>query len=70
MGDELFTQVTLATGLPPEVISNELSRLLVKSGIDKTSMTLDDLRKVLAEYVQDVLLSAKDDLRVSKEIAG
>ena len=61
MGDELFSQVTDATGLPKDLISEELARLLSQSGICTSEMTLDDLRKILSEYVQDVLLAAKDE---------
>lgn len=68
MGDELFKQVTDATGLPNELISAELTRLLERSGIDPQAVTLDDLRRVLAEYVQDVLLSAKSDFASSKAV--
>lgn len=62
MGDKLFRQVTEATGLPKEEISNELAGLLKAAGFQPDNMTLDDLRTVLAEYVQDILLAAKEEL--------
>ncbi len=62
MGEDLFGKVTDATGLPKELVSDELERLLCKAGIKPGEMTLEDLRSVLAEYVQDVLLEAKEKL--------
>jgi len=62
VGDKLFRQVTEATGLPKEEISNELAGLLEAAGFQPENMSLDDLRAVLAEYVQDILLAAKEEL--------
>lgn len=61
MGEELFEQITAATGLPNEVASTELGRLLAQAGLAKADLTLDDLRVVLAEYVQDILTQAKTE---------
>ena len=63
MGKDLFQQITSATGLPENVISGELAQLLASAGIEKDSMTIDDLRKILSDYVQDILLELKDDLQ-------
>jgi hypothetical protein len=68
MGEELFAQLTAATGLPKDAMSAELDRLLAKAGVAKEKMTLEDLRRVLAEYVQDILLSAKSDLNKKKAV--
>lgn len=65
MGDELFGQVTVATGLPADLVSDELERLLGKAGIKREDLTLEDLRQILAEYVQDVLLAAKEEFSKS-----
>lgn len=61
MGDDLFRQVTEATGLPKDLISDELSQLLEVAGVERNEMTLDDLRMVLADYVQDVLLKIREE---------
>lgn len=60
MGNDLFGKVTGATGLPTDLVCDELERLLTQEGIKPEEMTLEDLRKVLANYVQDVLLAAKE----------
>jgi hypothetical protein len=60
MANELFKKVTDATGLPSELVSNELSQVLSGKGISKDDMTLDDLRLVMADYLREVILHAKD----------
>lgn len=60
MADEdLFRLITDATGLPSDAISDELDRLLSIAGVERERLTLEDLRRVLADYVQDTLLAAK-----------
>jgi hypothetical protein len=61
MGEKLFGTVTEATGLPSELVAKELEQLIASAGSDRANLTLDDLRAILAEYVQDVLLAAKEE---------
>jgi hypothetical protein len=68
VGKEMLETVVTATGLPDELINEELNMLVAKAGLKPEEMTLDDLRMILAEYVQDVLLAAKEDC--DKEQAG
>jgi hypothetical protein len=60
MGKELFHTVVSATGLPEDPVANELGVLLKQNGKNPETMTLDDLREVMAEYLQTVLLEAKE----------
>jgi len=60
MGEALLGELTEATGLPKELVDTELGRLIDQSGKVRDDVTLDDLREMLAEYVQDVLLAAKE----------
>jgi hypothetical protein len=62
MGEDLISQIAIATGLPPELVQGELARLLEAAGLHPNAATLEDVRAVLAEYVQDVLVDAKDRL--------
>lgn len=62
MSDNFFDQITNATGLPPDMIASELGKIIQAAGLEKDLMTLEDLRRVLSEYVQDVLVAAKEDL--------
>ncbi len=59
-GDQLIDMVAASTGLPKEQLSGELKRLLLKSGKDPARASLEDLRAVLADYLQEVLSEAKD----------
>ena len=68
MGEDLITQIAVATGLPPELVRGELARLFEASGLKADSASLEDVRSVLAEYVQDVLVDAKD--RLTRPLAG
>lgn len=63
-GTELLNELSNATGLPDELIGEELSRLISSAGKSTDNVTLDDLREMLAAYLQDVLLEAKDSLQV------
>lgn len=62
MGNTLIGEVTDATGLPKELVDTELGRLITNAGMKRDDVTLDDLRAILAEYVQDVLLAAKEEM--------
>jgi hypothetical protein len=58
VGEKLLADVASATGLPEDLVTVELNRLVAKAGKKPEDMTLEDLRLILAEYVQDVLLAA------------
>jgi ribosomal protein L1 len=61
MGKSLFNTVIAATGLPENAVERELGSLLSRAGKNPETMTLDDLREVLAEYLQSVLLETKEN---------
>lgn len=61
MGENLFADLTSATGLPEQLIAKELDRLLSLSGITRQELTLDSLRTILANYIQDVLIENISD---------
>ena len=56
---KIFDLLIEATGLPRESIQNELTNLLSRRGLDPADATLDDMREVLAHYLQDALVEAK-----------
>lgn len=60
MGNELFKKVTDATGLPEDLIARELTSVLEDKGMNKNDVTLDELRTVLADYLREVILHAKN----------
>lgn len=55
-GHELLETVILLTGLPQELAKQELSRILEKTGRDFSTLTLDDLRQAMAEYLESFQL--------------
>lgn len=63
-GMELLNELSAATGLPDVLIGEELSRIVADAGKTTESITLDELREMLASYLQDVLLDAKDSFLV------
>ena len=60
MGNALLETLISATGLPEGDIHREIQVLLSKHNMDSNTLTMEDLREIMAEYLQDVLLSAKE----------
>jgi hypothetical protein len=56
MGNDLTKTVIEATGLPTDPVERELNGLIAKHGTTPEEMTLDDLRDIMAEYLQTVFL--------------
>ena len=63
MGENLLQELARATGLPESLVKKELSSLIAQSGKSIDDTTLEDLREILAEYLQDVLSAAKNELK-------
>lgn len=59
-GTALIEELSAASGLPDDLIGEELSRIIAGAGRSTADVTLDDLREMLAAYLQDVLADAKD----------
>jgi hypothetical protein len=55
MGNQLFTEVADLTGLPKQLISEELVSILGKVGTDPHAVTLEDLRMAMAAYLMEVI---------------
>ena len=53
-GNQLFDEVMSLTGLPKELVSEDLAPVLQRLGVTPESMTLDDLRRAMAEYLAEV----------------
>ncbi|MCC6277848.1 MAG: hypothetical protein IT289_08050 [Oligoflexia bacterium] len=53
-------KIAEATGLPVEIMSEELLELFKRKGINLDEANMDDVRKVFSEYLREVILSAKD----------
>lgn len=62
-GTALIQELSAASGLPDDLIGEELSRIIMGAGKSTADVTLDDLRELLANYLQDVLAEAKVELQ-------
>jgi hypothetical protein len=62
MGNSLLETLVLATGLPEGDIRQELQALMHKYGKTPETVTMDDLRDLMRDYVQDMLLETKQKL--------
>jgi hypothetical protein len=51
-GMELLSQLVKLTGLPSESVEKELANILSDRGIEPETMTLDDFRLALADYME------------------
>jgi hypothetical protein len=60
MAESLLGQLSRATGLPQDLVQKELERLIGKAG-KNPSLELEELRDILAEYLQEVLLQAQSE---------
>jgi hypothetical protein len=58
-GTALIEELSSASGLPDDMIGEELRKIVVNAGKSASEVTLDDLRVLLASYLQDVLVDAK-----------
>ena len=59
MGDALIKEIIGHTDLESDPVEKELLKLIEKAGLTRETVTLEDLREILAEYVQDTLLEMK-----------
>lgn len=61
-GKALVQSVLAATGLKSQSLENELKRIIQDSNASEETLTLEQLREVVASYLQDVLVEAKKNL--------
>ncbi|MDG0814887.1 hypothetical protein [Bdellovibrio svalbardensis] len=52
----LLQTVVEATGLPESPVYNELNALITKNGFNPADLNLEELREVMAEYLNLVFL--------------
>lgn len=62
MANELVKTLINVTELPEDAISKELEKLFAQHGATANEITLDQLREIMADYLQTVLLEAKEEL--------
>jgi len=70
MGKKLLQDLAQATGLPDQMVENELSSLVHAAGLTTEEVTLESMREILANYVQDILLAAKLEAQTQEAISA
>lgn len=58
-GLELLRVLIESTGLPPESLEMEIHKLITRAGLEAQTLTLDQVRELLVDYLQDALTEAK-----------
>ncbi len=58
MGNELFEKVIELSGLPKDLITQELIRILKKEGINPKEVTEPVLRQILTRYLKEAFKCA------------
>lgn len=62
MAGSLFNTVIQATGLPEDSVEKELRMLVARHGKSPQDLTIDDLREILADYLQTIIIESQDKL--------
>jgi hypothetical protein len=62
-GDALIEVLIEATGLPKAWVESELRALMEKRGLSATNLNMESMRELIGEFLQDVLLQAKEELK-------
>lgn len=60
-GSDFLKSFVEATGLPDDFARKELERLTIAAGKNIQTLNINDLRLILASYLQDVLLGAREE---------
>lgn len=58
-GIGLLRALIEATGLPSHLVEQEITRLADIHGLNPENLTMEDIRELLAVYLQEVLVEAK-----------
>ena len=61
-GLALLRVLIQSTGLPMDAVEREIKRLLQARNLRPEDLTLEDVREILAFYLQDVLTEVKTSL--------
>jgi hypothetical protein len=61
-GSKLIEKICSSTDLPAKTLEHEMRSLLAAHSLSENELTLEQLREVLAEYLQDTLVDLKKEL--------
>ena len=57
---EIVKEIIKATGLPENLLNKEFEKMIAKAGLKQEELTLEQVRELLVEYLQETLVTAKD----------
>ena len=60
-GKKLIDNIALLTGLPYQLVERELKGLINRSNSTTSAVSLAQIREILSEYLQDVIIDAKKE---------
>lgn len=66
MGKDLLDTMVAQTDLPKELLEKELNSLLSAAQISASDLNLESLRKLMANYLQDVFTEAKKEFVIEE----
>ena len=58
MEERFLQKIIQATHLPQELVYAEIKKMISQANLTEAELTLEDFRKILAEYLQEVILEA------------
>jgi hypothetical protein len=61
MGAKVLDQVIEASGLPEDFAKDKLEKLLFAGGFDPDQAGLEEIREVLSNLLQDLILATEDE---------
>jgi hypothetical protein len=61
-----LTEIIQLTGLPSAAVKQELEKLILSRGLDPENLSSENIREILAIYMQDTLLGLKEALDESR----
>jgi hypothetical protein len=61
MNIAILREIVLLTGLPEKEVEQDLLQMILEKGYSLDSLSVENLRDVLATYMQDALLTLKAD---------
>lgn len=59
---DFLLQIIELSGLPKDVVEKELLSMMAERGYDQHNLTPDNIREILATYMQDTLLGIKSNI--------
>lgn len=61
MGKDLIDSLVLYSGLPEDYFRKKLSKLIVSHGLNTENVSLNDIREIVVNLLQDIILNDTSD---------